>query len=128
MNNQQVIETIRKTLCEILEKKYPSLLTQQEWRDAVSKAFNVFAENAITVMESLGLTFSDKDGFKRTLDRYKKMAPLYLAPPVSDEEAERRERQRLALCEYARELYNDDDTSNAMLQLHLKATELERMD
>lgn len=109
-------------------EEIPSLLTEQEWRDAVSKAFSIFTENAITVMESLGLTFSDKDGFKRTLDRYKKMAPLYLAPPVSDEEAERRERQRLALCEYARELYDDDDTSNAMLQLNSKATELERMD
>lgn len=121
MNNQQVIETIRKTLSEILKEKYPFLLTKQEWHDAVSKAFNILVENAITVMESLGLTFSDKD-------RYKKMAPLYLAPPVSDEEAERRERQRLALCEYARELYNDDDANNAMLQLHLKATELERME
>ena len=128
MNNQQVIETIRKTLSEILKEKYPSLLTEQEWRDAVSKAFNIFAENTITVMESLGLTFSNKDGFKRALYRYKKIAPIYLAPPVSDEEAERRERQRLALREYARELYNDDDTSNAILQLHLKATELERME
>ena len=127
MNNQRVIETIRKILCEILEKKYPPLLTEQEWRDAVSRAFNIFTKNAITAMENLGLTFSDKDGFKRALDRYKKFAPLYLAPPVSDEEAERRERQRVALCVYARELYNDDDASNAMLQLHLKAIELERM-
>ena len=128
MTNQRVIETIRKTLSEILEKKYPSLLTEREWQDAVSKSFNIFAENAITAMENLGLTFSDKEGFKKTLDRYKKMVPLYLAPPVSNGEAERRERQRLALCEYARELYDDDDAIDAMLHLHLRAIELEEME